>query len=168
MKMLREGMQDYEYLNLLTKLGDGAFAQTELAKVVTAANSFTPDPAVLDQARVDMAQEIEKDLAGLDGGSGGVAGACDGGAGAAAAADGGAATGDDGGATDGGPSGEKGAGDASSTSGPRSGSSSGCGCTLAGEAPTVRWGLVGTGMLAAAFAGRRARRARRLQGAFRR
>jgi hypothetical protein len=163
MKMLREGMQDYEYLNLLTKLGDGAFAQTELAKVVTAANSFTPDPGVLDQARVDMAQEIEKDLASMDGGSGGVAGACDGGA--AAATDGSAAMdaamGADGGATDDGGPGGLGGADGSVPSGAKSGSSSGCGCTLAGQASPFRWGLVGAALLSVALAGRRARRARR-------
>lgn len=77
MKMLREGMQDYEYLHLLVTLGDAAFAQMELGKVVTEANSFTTDPSVLEQARLDMATEIEKDLAArsdaggptLDGGS---------------------------------------------------------------------------------------------------
>jgi hypothetical protein len=59
MKMLRAGMQDYEYLNLLNKLGDSAFAQTELAKVVTSASNFVSNPAVLDQVRLDMATEIE-------------------------------------------------------------------------------------------------------------
>jgi MYXO-CTERM domain-containing protein len=78
MKMLREGMQDYEYLNLLTTLGDSAFAQTELGKVVTSGGSFTSDPGVLDQARLDMAQEIEMDLAKKGAG----ATACDGGEGA--------------------------------------------------------------------------------------
>jgi len=164
MKMLREGMQDYEYLNLLTKLGDGAFAQTELAKVVIAANAFTPDPAVLDQARADMAQEIEKDLASMDGGSGGAAGACDGAAAsdAGAATDAGAAMGDDGGATDdGGPGGGHRGSDGSVANGAKSGSSSGCGCALVGEDPTSRWGLVGAAMLATALAGRRARRVHR-------
>jgi MYXO-CTERM domain-containing protein len=78
MKMLREGMQDYEYLNLLTTLGDSAFAQTELGKVVTSGGSFTSDPGVLDQARLDVAQEIELDLAK----KGAVESACDGGEGA--------------------------------------------------------------------------------------
>jgi MYXO-CTERM domain-containing protein len=63
MKMLREGMQDYEYLNLLVKLGDAAFAQMEVSKVVMAANDFTTDAGVLEQARLDMAAEIEKDMA---------------------------------------------------------------------------------------------------------
>ncbi len=82
MKMLREGMQDYEYLNLLTTLGDGAFAQTELGKVVTSGGDFTSDPAVIDQARADMATEIEMDLARADGGAASRAAACDGGGGA--------------------------------------------------------------------------------------
>jgi MYXO-CTERM domain-containing protein len=62
MKMIREGMQDYEYLHKLVTLGDTAFANMELAKVVTNAGDFTSDPAVLEQARLDMAAEIEKDL----------------------------------------------------------------------------------------------------------
>jgi uncharacterized protein (TIGR03382 family) len=63
MKMLREGMQDYEYLNLLVQLGDSAFAQAQLATVVTAANSFAASPTALEAARLAMATEIEADLA---------------------------------------------------------------------------------------------------------
>jgi MYXO-CTERM domain-containing protein len=61
MKMIRAGMQDYEYLYLLTKLGDGAFAQKELGMVVQG-TTFNMDPGVLDQARLAMADEIEKDM----------------------------------------------------------------------------------------------------------
>jgi len=68
MKMLREGMQDYEYLNMLTTLGDTTFAQAQLATVVTNAGSFASDPSVLEQARLAMATEIEKDLAAMDAG----------------------------------------------------------------------------------------------------
>ena len=59
MKMIREGMQDYEYLNLLVTLKDTSFAQTELAKVVTNAGTWVHDPAVLEQVREEMANEIE-------------------------------------------------------------------------------------------------------------
>jgi|HubBroStandDraft_1064217.scaffolds.fasta_scaffold33314_2 MYXO-CTERM domain-containing protein len=137
MKMLREGMQDYEYLNLLTTLGDGAFAQTELGKVVTSAGNFTSDPEVLDQARIDMATEIEADLAKTDGGGGSVTGGCDGGGGTEAGGatdasgaadaigaadssggndDGGGAVGGPGGSLDGGPG--------------RVSSKAGCGCRV--------------------------------------
>jgi len=75
MKMLREGFQDYEYLHLLDTLNDDAFARGQLATVVTGANDFTADPAVLEAARLAMAAEIEKDLGSATGGStGGVAG----------------------------------------------------------------------------------------------
>jgi hypothetical protein len=165
MKMLREGMQDYEYLNLLTKLGDAAFAQTELAKVVSAANSFAADPAVLEQARSDMAQEIEKDLASADAGSS-PAGTCDGGG---AVTDASATVGvdsgglDDGGAlSEGGSAGSSGGTDASMANrsgGAKPGSSSGCGCALAGGGPWSPWALVGAAAIAAALASRRGRHA---------
>ncbi|MHB8417533.1 MAG: DUF4091 domain-containing protein [Myxococcales bacterium] len=69
MKMLREGMQDYEYLHLLDTLGDGAFARAQLATVVTAANAYTQDPGAIEAARLAMAAEIEKDLGTATGGS---------------------------------------------------------------------------------------------------
>jgi MYXO-CTERM domain-containing protein len=69
MKMLRAGMQDYEYLALLTKLGGGSFANQQLG-MVTQGTSYNPDPSVLDGARLAMADEIEKLLAtGVDGGT---------------------------------------------------------------------------------------------------
>ncbi len=148
MKMLREGMQDYEYLNLLTTLGDGAFAQTELAKVVTSAGSFAADPSVLEATRLEMATEIEKDLAKTA--DGGVNEACDGGA--PAGGDGGrpldAGAGADGSFADSG----------SPTNGASGGGSSGgCGCRAAADA---REGY--PGVIALVFAaGATARRARR-------
>ncbi len=143
MKMLREGMQDYEYLNLLVTLGDGAFAQKELGKVVTNAGSFTSDPSVLEQARLDMADEIEKDLAkSSDAGAGGDAG--DAGTGKPGK-DGG------GGRGDAGKGGEAGSdGGAGGTP-----SKTGCGCTTVGSAgASAPWlALAGAGLL-----GRRRRR----------
>ena len=136
MKMLREGMQDYEYLNLLTTLGDSAFAQTELAKVVTSAGSFTSDPAVLDQARLDMAQEIEKDLAKMDGGV--AAGTCDGGVaqdGGAAGGDGGTVTGDGGSL----PDGAAGAGQDAGTE--PTASKSGCHCNAGASTHSAPLGV---------------------------
>ncbi len=137
MKMLREGMQDYEYLHLLTTLGDGAFAQAELAKVVTAGNSFAWDPAVLEKARLDMAAEIEKDLAAKDAGVTPGA-ACDGGGGSGGG-DGGGTSGDAsvgadaGAASDGSTS--DGATESGSTPGQGSGGTGGCGCRVAGSSP---------------------------------
>jgi len=63
MKMMREGFQDYEYLHLLVTNGAAAFAQTELAKVVTNPGSWAQDPAVIEQVRSEIADELEKILA---------------------------------------------------------------------------------------------------------
>ncbi len=97
LKMLREGMQDYEYLHRLDTLGDGAFARTELSRVVTNAGDFTSDPAVLDQARLDMAAEIEKDLGTAPGGgsssSSGGSGSSSGGSGSGGSATSGGSSG---------------------------------------------------------------------------
>jgi hypothetical protein len=41
LKMIRDGMQDYEYLNVLTKVGQGSFASTQLQSWIT--NSYTYD-----------------------------------------------------------------------------------------------------------------------------
>jgi MYXO-CTERM domain-containing protein len=146
MKMLREGMQDYEYLNMLTTLGDGAFAQTELAKVVTSAGSFTSDPSVLEQARLDMATEIEKDLAKADGGATG-GGSCDGGT-----------TGDGGGGGSDASLGADGGG-GSADGGTASGSKGGCHCTSAGASSGSSSGA-GAMVMAAMLAGLRGRRRR--------
>jgi MYXO-CTERM domain-containing protein len=132
MKMLRGGMQDYEYLNLLTKLGDGAFAQQELAKLTQGA-SITMDPSVLDQARLDMADEIEKDLA--------------------SAPDGGAATGSGGATSSGATTGSGGAGGSGGSEG---GKGKGCACRSApAETPDAWW--LGVLPLAAAWSRRRRR-----------
>ncbi len=152
MKMLREGMQDYEYLHLLSTLGDGAFAQAELAKVVTSASSFASDPSVLEKARLDMAAEIEKDLAAKDAGVAG--GACDGGA-----SDAGPGPGVDAGAgSDSGTASDASVGDGSAEGGPGSGhggGGGGCGCRVARSSPA--WPL---GLLLVAGAGLRRRRRR--------
>jgi MYXO-CTERM domain-containing protein len=132
MKMLREGMQDYEYLNLLTTLGDGVFAQTELAAVVTNAGSFASDPAVLEQARLAMATEIEKVLAEMDAGTT----SCDGGP---------ITSGDGGPSSDSGPLADGGPGH----------SSGGCSCDAAPSATSVPFGLT---ILALALASTRRRR----------
>ena len=58
--MIREGLQDYEYLEKLKLMDDGAFVQAELAQVVTAAYQFDSDPSTLDRVRGELADEIER------------------------------------------------------------------------------------------------------------
>jgi hypothetical protein len=135
MKMLREGMQDYEYLNLLTTLGDGAFAQTELAKVVTNAGSFTSDPSVLEATRAEMATEIEKEVAMLA--DGGVNEACDGGT--TPSGDGGS----DAGRADASAGGDASFfGDSGTSPNGATGGNSGCGCHATSSAPSRSGGAL--------------------------
>ncbi len=69
MKMLREGMQDYEYLHMLATLG--GVMPAAFSKVVTSAGQYNADPAVLEKARLEMADEIESLLKAGDAGCGG-------------------------------------------------------------------------------------------------
>ncbi len=154
MKMLREGMQDYEYLNMLTQLGDGAFAQTELGKVVTNAGSFSADPAVLEQTRREMADEIEKDVAATGGG----AAACTDG-GMVAARDGGGVVTDAGGnpadasiVTDGSAAMD------GSGGGHKASSKGGCSCQVGGRAGAAPLGLALILLLGVTMLRRRQRR----------
>ncbi len=58
LKLLREGMEDYEYMNLLAKLGDGDYAERQVATVVTRTYDWSRNPADLYQARENMARQI--------------------------------------------------------------------------------------------------------------
>ncbi|HEY3451192.1 MAG TPA: glycoside hydrolase domain-containing protein [Myxococcales bacterium] len=72
LKMLREGMEDYEYLKLVSDLGDAAFARSQAQKVATTPYSIASDPAALYSAREALAQrivELTVAPAGADAGS---------------------------------------------------------------------------------------------------
>ncbi len=83
--LVRQGMQDYEYLHLLTTLGGGDYARQEALKVATSPHDIDPDPAVMEAAREAVAARIVAlTTGGADGGmaDGGMAdggGAADGG-----------------------------------------------------------------------------------------
>ncbi|HZS41487.1 MAG TPA: glycoside hydrolase domain-containing protein [Polyangia bacterium] len=64
LKMIREGMEDYEYLKLLADSGDRAMADDEAAKISPSPTSFTTDPAAIDGARHRIAARIDQ-LLGL-------------------------------------------------------------------------------------------------------
>lgn len=59
LKMIREGMEDYEYMNLLKELGDESFARSQVNSVVTNTFTFSHDPEVLYGAREKMAERIQ-------------------------------------------------------------------------------------------------------------
>jgi len=56
--LIREGMEDYEYLKLVSDLGDPAFARTEALAVASNTHSIDDDPSVLYAARTALAQRI--------------------------------------------------------------------------------------------------------------
>lgn len=73
LKMIREGYEDYEYLKLLTDLGDGAMAQQETDALFPNAYTTDVDPARIMAARDRIASRIVA-LVGGGGGGGGPAG----------------------------------------------------------------------------------------------
>jgi Domain of unknown function (DUF4091) len=70
LKMIREGMEDYEYLKLLQDSGDGQFAHDIARKLFPNAYSTDVDPAALMQAREAMAARIVQLRGGKSPGSG--------------------------------------------------------------------------------------------------
>lgn len=58
LKMIREGMEDYEYMSLLRNLGEESFAKNEVSSIVTNTHTFSYDPRALYAAREKMAQRI--------------------------------------------------------------------------------------------------------------
>lgn len=59
LKMIREGMEDYEYLKLLADAGDPQMAMAEATRLAPDASTFTTDPDAIDAARRRIAARIE-------------------------------------------------------------------------------------------------------------
>ncbi|BDG06323.1 DUF4091 domain-containing protein [Anaeromyxobacter oryzae] len=60
LKWIREGVEDFEYVELLKRRGRGAFA-LEVARSVGADwRSWTKDPGALEQARMRLGQELDR------------------------------------------------------------------------------------------------------------
>jgi hypothetical protein len=58
--MIRDGMQDYEYLNALTNAGQGAFVQQQIASWITNSYTFNTDPTALTAARQALGQQLHQ------------------------------------------------------------------------------------------------------------
>ncbi len=59
LKMIREGMEDYEYMHLLKELGEEAYAQEQVATVVTNTYTWSRSPEDFYAARERMALKIQ-------------------------------------------------------------------------------------------------------------
>jgi hypothetical protein len=60
LKMLRDGIEDYEYLAMVSRLGDPAFARTEARKVAPTAYGIGVNPRQLEASRDALARRIEE------------------------------------------------------------------------------------------------------------
>ncbi|MDC4203900.1 MAG: DUF4091 domain-containing protein [Candidatus Manganitrophus sp.] len=58
LKLLREGMEDYEYMHLLKTLGEEAYADEQVAQVVTNVYTWSKNPLLLYDAREKMGSRI--------------------------------------------------------------------------------------------------------------
>jgi hypothetical protein len=62
LKLIRNGLQGYEYMHLLDQLGEQGYVNSQLASIMTDVQNFTSDPAALAQVKNNFAARIEADL----------------------------------------------------------------------------------------------------------
>jgi len=60
LKMIRDGMQDYEYLLALTNAGQTSFVQQQINSWITNSSTFNVDPAALTAARQALGNKIHQ------------------------------------------------------------------------------------------------------------
>jgi len=64
LKLKREGLEDYEYLALLARLGDRSYADVKAAQIATSAIEWDQDPDHLYSVRSQISDRIESLLSG--------------------------------------------------------------------------------------------------------
>jgi len=60
LKLIREGLEDYEYFQLLANVGAGAFADRRVERVAHRTYQWEHDPSVLETARREMGEELDR------------------------------------------------------------------------------------------------------------
>ena len=60
LKLIRDGMEDYEYLNLLSGAGQTAFAQAQVNSFISNAYTFNNNPAALQSSRTAMGELLHQ------------------------------------------------------------------------------------------------------------
>jgi hypothetical protein len=60
LSLIRDGMEDFEYLHALDAAGDGAFASTTARGFITNATTFNNDPAALQSARRALGDRLHR------------------------------------------------------------------------------------------------------------
>jgi len=54
-----DGIQDYEYVQILQNLGQGAFATSVIQPIARAGTNWTHDPNALEGARLQLGQKLK-------------------------------------------------------------------------------------------------------------
>jgi hypothetical protein len=62
LKQIRDGLEDYEYLQLASRLGEAALAERLAAEVAPRTYAWSHDPARLTAARRALARAISRRL----------------------------------------------------------------------------------------------------------
>jgi hypothetical protein len=60
LKMIRDGMQDYEYLNALRNLGHASFVADEAQTFISNSYTFSNDPSVLEAVRMALGNKLHE------------------------------------------------------------------------------------------------------------
>ena len=60
LKSIRDGIQDYEYVQILNSLGQSAFANSVIQPIATSWTSWTHDPNALAAARTQLGQKLDQ------------------------------------------------------------------------------------------------------------
>jgi hypothetical protein len=60
LKAIRDGIQDYEYAQILKSLGQSAFTSSIVQRIATSWTSWTHDPSALDAVRQQLGQQLHQ------------------------------------------------------------------------------------------------------------
>ena len=60
LKAIRDGIQDYEYARILSKLGQSAYVNSVIVPIATSWTNWSHDPQALDNARLQLGQKLNQ------------------------------------------------------------------------------------------------------------
>jgi hypothetical protein len=60
LKLIRDGYQDFEYLNVLTNLGHGTYVQTQITSWITNSTTFNNNGTALQTARTNLGNALHQ------------------------------------------------------------------------------------------------------------
>ena len=60
LKAIRDGIQDYEYANILNNLGQSSFLDSVIQPIATSWTNWTQDQNALEGARLQLGQELNQ------------------------------------------------------------------------------------------------------------